>query len=46
MVFRKHGESNNDEVWRFGGLSVDVVDDFNYLGIAFHYTGNRSKSTE
>ena len=46
MVFRKRGRLTNDKVWTYGGNTIDDVDDFNYLGTVFHYTGNFSRNTE
>ena len=40
MVFRKRGRLSYDEVWTYGGNTIDAVGDFNYLGTVFHYTGN------
>ena len=40
MVFRKRGRLINDEVGTYGGNTIDAVEDFNYLGTVFHYTGN------
>ena len=46
MVFRKRGRLFNDDVWTYGGKTIDAVDDFNYLGTVFYYTGNFSRNTE
>ena len=46
MVFRKRGRLFNDDVWTYGGKTIDAVDDFNYLGTVFHYTGNFTRNTE
>ena len=46
MVFRKRGNLTNDDVLTYGGNTLDAVDDFNYLGTVFHYTGNFSRNTE
>ena len=46
MVFRKRGKLTNDEVWTYGGNTIDAVEEFNYLGTVFHYTGNFSRNTE
>ena len=29
-----------DEKWYFKGSSIDIVNDFNYLGVIFNYTGS------
>ena len=46
MVFRKRGKLTNDEVWTYGGNKINDVDDFNYLGTVFHYTGNFSRNAD
>jgi len=40
MVFRKRGRLLANEKWSFDGKELMVVDDFNYLGTVFNYTGN------
>jgi hypothetical protein len=40
MVFRKRGPLRADEVWYYGNAHVDTVNDFNYLGTVFNYTGS------
>ena len=42
MVFRKRGGLLNSEVFTFNGNRLEVVNDFNYLGTVFNYTGNVS----
>jgi len=46
LIKRKRGRLTNDDVWTYGGNTIDDVDDFNYLGTVFHYTGNFSRNTE
>ena len=46
MVFRKRGKTHLSEKWKYYGHKLDVVDDFNYLGTVFNYTGNFSKNQE
>lgn len=40
MVFRKRGGLLRNESWTYNGVNIDVVNDFNYLGTVFNYTGN------
>ena len=40
MVFRKRGNLLPSETWTFEGQKIEVVNDFNYLGTVFNYTGN------
>ena len=40
MVFRKRGRLLSNEKWNFDGKELTVVDDFNYLGTVFNYTGS------
>ena len=40
MVFRKRGRLLSNKKWNFDGKELMVVDDFNYLGTVFNYTGN------
>ena len=46
MVFRKRGGLRHNEIWEYEGDSLDVVNDFNYLGIVFNYTGNFTLNQE
>jgi exonuclease III len=48
MVFRKRGCLRNREVWFYGENSciLENVNDFNYLGVTFNYTGNFSLNTQ
>ncbi len=40
MVFRKRGPTRANETWSFNGQNIEVVNDFNYLGVVFNYTGS------
>ena len=40
MVFRRRGNTRPDENWHYGGSNLEVVDQFNYLGTVFSYTGS------
>ena len=40
VVFRKRGGVRLNESWLYGNESLDVVNDFNYLGVTLNYTGN------
>lgn len=46
MVFRKHGRLLATERWTYNGVNIEAVDDFNYLGVIFQYTGNFSFNQE
>jgi hypothetical protein len=46
MVFRKRGTVFLNETWTYNGNIVEVVDDFNYLGCIFNYTGSFLKNQE
>ena len=40
MVFRKRGDIFENEKWYFDGILLQTVDDLNYLGTCFNYTGS------
>ena len=40
MVFRKRGNTRPDELWHYGGSTLEVVDNFNFLGTVFSYNGS------
>ena len=46
MVFRNRGQIKRNEVWRYNGALIDVVDNFNYLGSIFNYNGSFLKNQE
>ena len=46
MVFRKRGKLKENESWTYNGRKIESVDDFNYLGTVFHYTGNFAENQE
>ena len=37
--FRKTGRIKADENWTYNGEQIEAVNDFNYLGVIFNYTG-------
>ena len=39
VVFKKRGQIREGESWTYNNEQHEVVNDFNYLGIAFNYTG-------
>ena len=39
VVFRKRGQVFENEKWLYGNSHIEVVNDFNYLGTCFNYTG-------
>ena len=39
VVFRKRGPVFENEKWLYGNSYIEVVNDFNYLGTCFNYTG-------
>ena len=46
MVFRKRGGLRNNESWTYKGDNHEVVNNFNYLGTVFNYTGNFALNQE
>ena len=46
MVFRKRGGLKRGETWLYNGYPVEVVNNFNYLGVIFNYTGNYTLNQE
>ena len=46
VVFRKRGRLKDDESWTYNGVSLEVVNDFNYLGTVFNYTGSFALNQE
>lgn len=46
VVFRKRGGLLPNEVWSYNGHNIEVVNDFNYLGTVFNYTGNFALNQE
>ena len=39
IVFRRRGGLLNNEKWYYNGIEIETVNDFNYLGVVFNYTG-------
>ena len=39
MVFRKRGPILSNEKWLYGNELLETVNNFNYLGTCFNYTG-------
>ena len=46
VVFRKRGGLKDDESWTYSGSPLEVVNDFNYLGTVFNYTGTFALNQE
>lgn len=46
MVFRKRGNTRQDEQWFYDGRQLDIVSDFNYLGTVLHYNGSFSSNQQ
>ena len=44
MVFRKGGKLKKKFCWMYDNKSIDVVDNFNYLGITLNFNGNFHKT--
>ena len=40
IVFRKRGRIFEHEYWTYNGSVLEVVNDFNCLGVVFNYTGS------
>ena len=40
VVFRKRGGLRDNETWTYKGSQLEVVNEFNYLGTVFKYTGS------
>jgi hypothetical protein len=40
MLFRKRGGLLPTEHWTYDDQILDIVNDLNYLGTVFNYTGN------
>jgi hypothetical protein len=40
VVFRKRGPVKQEERWYYNNQPLEVVNDFNYLGVVFNYTGS------
>jgi len=40
VVFRKRGPILESEKWLYNSVPLDTVDNFNYLGVVFNYTGS------
>ena len=46
MVFRKRGKLLQNECFSYNGSQLEVVNDFNYLGTVFNYTGTFALNQE
>ena len=46
MVFRKKGKVRDNEKWYYDNILLDLVDNSNYLGTYFSYTGNFTLNQE
>ena len=46
VVFRKRGGLKDDDSWTYNGVSLEVVNDFNYLGTVFNYTDSFALNQE
>ena len=46
VVFRKRGGLFNNEKWTYDGVQLDAVNNFNYLGTVFNYTGTFALNQE
>ena len=40
VVFRKRGNIRPEESWTYNNEQIEVVNDFNYLGVVFNYAGS------
>ena len=46
VVFRKRGGLRDNEAWTYKGSRLEVVNEFNYLGTVFKYTGSFAVNQE
>ena len=46
IVFRKRGGLRNNESWTYKEDNLEVINNFNYLGTVFNYTGNFALNQE
>jgi hypothetical protein len=46
VVFRKRGGLRAGENWLYGQDNIEIVNDFNYLGVTLNYTGNFNLNTQ
>ena len=46
VVFRKRGRIKQNERWIYANEYLDIVDDFNYLGVTLNYTGSFNLNTQ
>ena len=44
MIFRNGGKQHDDEKWYYNNIEIEVVDEFNYLGMLFIYNGKFLKT--
>lgn len=44
MIFRNGGRQRENEYWTYNNVNIDVVDEFNYLGMLFNYNGKFKKT--
>ena len=45
-MFRKRGRLLPCERWNYNGQIIEAVNDFNYLGVVFNYTGSFNLNQE
>ena len=46
VVFRNRGDLKQDEKWFYDKMLLETVDNFNYLGTVFNYTGSFSLNNQ
>ena len=46
MVFRKGGRLSNNEQWFYNGVTLEIVNQFNYLGLVFTSGGSFMQATK
>ena len=44
VVFRNRGKLQRKDIWLYNNEVLDIVDEFNYLGMMFNYNGKFSKT--
>ena len=46
MVFRNGGRLKDNEKWVYNNCELEIVDEFNYLGLLLNYNGKFTKAQQ